>query len=347
MKLSGKVIPNDSSFTVAYDQNNFVFLFGNLGLTGLKYQDFQYRINGQSWQTLENNAISLYNLAHGSYTIQVRNKFDESELYTLQVVVIPPWWKTIWFYALVILLVILSGYLAYKKRISDIRKEETEKNKLKERIAKIEMTALRAQMNPHFILNCLNSINRFILVHNTDAASAYLTKFSRLIRMILDASREDFVSLHRELEALRLYIGMESMRFQDSFEWQINVDKDIATEQIMIPPLMLQPYVENAIWHGLMQAPSDWGVKSLEIRVYKRSQSIIIEIKDNGIGRKKAQQLKSKTGDGHKSYGISLTEERIKLMEKIQGVKTEIVIEDLHDDLGEPKGTKVNIIIHS
>lgn len=347
VKLSGKVIPNDSSFTVAYDQNNFVFLFGNLGLTGLKYQDFQYRINGQSWQTLENSAISLYNLAHGSYTIQVGNKFDESELYTLQVVVVPPWWKTFWFYALVIILVILGGYLSYKKRISDIRKEETEKNKLKERIAKIEMTALRAQMNPHFIFNCLNSINRFILVHNTDAASAYLTKFSRLIRMILDASREDFVSLDRELEALRLYIGMESMRFQDSFEWQINVDKDIATEQIMIPPLMLQPYVENAIWHGLMQAPSDWGVKSLEIRVYKRSQSIIIEIKDNGIGREKALQLKSKTGDGHKSYGISLTEERIKLMEKIQGVKTEIVIEDLHDDLGEPKGTKVNIIINS
>jgi LytS/YehU family sensor histidine kinase len=165
--------------------------------------------------------------------------------------------------------------------------------------------------------------------------------------MILDASREDFVSLDRELEALKLYIGMEAMRFQDSFQWQIHVEKDVATEHIMIPPLMLQPYVENAIWHGLMQAPSDWGIKSLDIRVYKKFQGIIIEIKDNGIGREKAQKLKSKTGDGHKSYGITLTEERIKLMEKIQGVKTDIVIEDLCDDLGHPKGTKVIIIINS
>jgi ligand-binding sensor domain-containing protein len=347
VKLSGKIIPNDSIFRVSYDENNFVFLFGNLGLTGLRHQVFRYRINGQSWQSLENNAISLYNLAHGSYRIQVGNKYEENDLFTLIVVVVPPWWKTIWFYSVLFLLIFIAGYLAYKKRISDIRKEETEKNKLKERITQIEMTALRAQMNPHFIFNCLNSINRFILVSNMDAASEYLTKFSRLIRMILDASREDFVSLDRELEALKLYIGMEAMRFQDSFQWQIHVDKDIATDNIMLPPLMLQPYVENAIWHGLMQAPSDWGVKYLDIRVCKELQGIIIEIEDNGIGREKAQKLKSKTGDGHKSYGISLTEERIRLMEKIQGVKTDIVIEDLFDEQHHPKGTKVSIIINS
>lgn len=116
-------------------------------------------------------------------------------------------------------------------------------------------------MNPHFIFNCLNSINRFILVNDTDAASEYLTKFSRLIRMILDSSREDMITLQKELDSLRLYIGMEAMRFQDSFEWKIDIDPSVQTGNVLIPPLLLQPYVENAIWHGLMQAPPDWGIK--------------------------------------------------------------------------------------
>lgn len=344
-KLSGNIIPSDSLFLVPYDQNSFVFLFGNLGNSGLNHLEYQYRINGQSWQSLENSTIGLYNLDPGSYLIQVANEYDLKNMFTLKVQVIPPWWKTTWFYAFLIISFLGMIYGLYKKRISSVRKEEAEKNQLKQQIAEIEMTALRAQMNPHFIFNCLNSINRFILVHDTEAASAYLTKFSRLIRLILDGSREDFISLDRELEALKLYIDMEAMRFSDSFEWTIETDPEVHPEDVMLPPLVLQPYVENAIWHGLMQAPANH-IKKLVIHIGRKDDVLMIEISDNGIGRAKATEIKSKDGNKHKSYGITLTEERLKLMQKIKGMTNRVVIEDLYDDRHQSSGTKVVLYIH-
>jgi streptogramin lyase len=345
VKLSGKIMPNDSLFKVGYHQNNFVFLFGNTGSNGLNNKEFQYSINDESWQALENSTISLYNLSPGTYRIKVANKFDTKYFFTLTVIVIPPWWKTTWFYVTMLLLTLITGFAAYKKRIASIKKEESEKNSLKQRITEIEMTALRAQMNPHFIFNCLNSINRFILVHDTEAASEYLTKFSRLIRMILDGSREDYIALDKELDALTLYIEMESMRFQDSFEWLIDIDSNVQKENIMIPPLLLQPYVENAIWHGLMQAPSGLA-KKLKIQIHQNETGVVIEIQDNGIGRLKAQEIKSKDGNAHKSHGIALTNERLKLMEKLKGVKTKISIEDIDDPDQKASGTKVTIFIN-
>lgn len=346
VKNSGAIIPGDSLFTVPYNQNNFVFLFGNFGNTGLNHQEHQYRINGQSWQPLENAVISLYNLTPGTYQIQVCNKYNLNDIFSFAVIVIPPWWKTKWFYALCVIFSFMIAFWAYENRISAVRKEEAEKNKLKQKISEIEMTALRAQMNPHFIFNCLNSINRFILVNDTDAASMYLTKFSKLIRLILDGSRVDFISLETELHALKLYIDMESMRFLDSFEWKIIVDPEISTDNIMLPPLLLQPYVENAIWHGLMQAPADYQ-KKLMIHVYPLEDNIVIEIIDNGIGRQKALEIKSKDGNKNKSHGITLSQERLKLMKKLQGRKAEIFIEDLYDAQQKPSGTRVKIIIQA
>lgn len=342
VKLSGKIIPHDSVSTTTYDQNNFVFLFGNIGEAGLNQKEYLYRINGQSWQSLENSMINLYNLSPGDHLIQVGHAYDLKNRFSLRVVVIPPWWKSTWFLFTSFLVLLAMTYGLYRKRISSIRTEEAEKNKLKQRIMEIEMTALRAQMNPHFIFNCLNSINRFILVNDTEAASSYLTKFSRLIRMILDGSREDFITLEKETEALKLYIDMESMRFQDSFTWTMYIDPDIRLHDVVIPPLLLQPYVENAIWHGLMQAPAGYP-KRLEIRIYLSGQNLVIEIMDNGIGRSKAVEIKSKDGNKHKSHGITLTEERLKLMEKVKGIKTDVRIDDLTDQEGNAAGTRVSL----
>ena len=344
--LFGKSIPVDTVFKLNYLQNYLTFTFGYLDQESFRKPDLLYSINDLPWQSMEDLSISMYSMAPGDYRINVRQKYDQDKIFSLQVMIAPPWWKTSWFYTLTGALTVAFVYWAYKKRVSGIRKEEAEKNILRQRITKIEMTALRAQMNPHFIFNCLNSINRFILVNETEAASQYLTKFSRLIRIILDASKEDFITLERELEALKLYINMESMRFQDSFEWKITVDEHVFPDQIQIPPLLLQPYVENAIWHGLMQAPADWGVKKLDIFVHSFENTTIIEIKDNGIGREKSRFLKSKTGDHHKSHGMALTEERLKLMQKMQGTKSEIIIEDLYDEQKSPAGTKVKIILN-
>ncbi|MBK9734262.1 MAG: histidine kinase [Saprospiraceae bacterium] len=345
-KLFGKTIPSDTIYDFNFNQNNLILSFGYLDQNTPISPELEYCVNGQNWQAVEKMDISMYNMMPGGYTLQVRPRYQPSGLITLKIRIDPPWYQTWWFYLIILSMLSVFTFLAYKLRISNIRKEEKEKNQLKERIAQIEMSALRAQMNPHFIFNCLNSINRFILVNDTEAASEYLTKFSRLIRMILDASREDFISLEKEIASLRLYIGMESMRFQESFEWSITIDEDVYSHNIMLPPLLIQPYVENAIWHGLMQAPEGWGVRKLAIHVYSQGEAVIIKIEDNGIGRDKAKLLKSKTGDQHKSYGISLTEERLKLMQKIQGTMTEIVIEDLFNKQGSPCGTIVKIILN-
>jgi hypothetical protein len=346
IKLSGKIIPIDSLLSVPYHQNNVVLLFGNMGSSELSNKEFQYCINDQSWQALENSTIHLYNLMPGTYRIKVTNKYDKDKVFLSTIEVIPPWWKTTYFYVALLSFILISGYIAYSLRISSVREEEQEKNVLKQRIAEIEMTALRTQMNPHFIFNCLNSINRFILVNDTDAASEYLTKFSRLIRMILDGSRENFTTLEQELEALKLYIEMESMRFLASFEWRIDIAPNVSKETIMIPPLLLQPYVENAIWHGLMQSPSSHA-KKLNIQIHQNEDVVMIVIEDNGIGRQKAKEIKSKDGIVHKSHGIALTTERLKLMEKMLGIKTKINIEDIDDSDQNKSGTKVTIFMNN
>ena len=147
---------------------------------------------------------------------------------------------------------LVAIYVIYNHRIRLVKKEEAFKSELSKTMSQMEMTALRAQMNPHFIFNCLNSINRFILTNEADLASEYLTRFSRLIRMVLDNSREEVISLERELSALHLYLGLEAMRFQEKFVWEIEIRDDLDTSRWQIPPMTLQPYVENAIWHGLL-----------------------------------------------------------------------------------------------
>jgi ligand-binding sensor domain-containing protein len=342
----GKKYPSDTSVVLNYDKNNISFLFGYKGTIRIPSRDFQYSINNQSWQSMQNMSVQLFNLQHGVYNLGVRYKYEPNHQLNIYLKIKPPWWKTLWFYSFLIVSLIFSLILVYRWRVNNIIKNEKEKNQLQKRIAEIEMSALRAQMNPHFIFNCLSSINRFILTNDTEAASAYLTKFSRLIRMILDGSRSDFFSLAQEIEALRLYIDMESMRFMDSFEWYIHVEKNVQVDSTFVPPLLLQPYVENAIWHGLMQKPEHAGIKKLSVEISKKMNQLIICITDNGIGRQKALELKSKSGNQNKSYGIEMTGERLQLMEKIKGLKTEIHIKNLHDKEGVANGTKVIITIN-
>jgi LytS/YehU family sensor histidine kinase len=202
------------------------------------------------------------------------------------------------------------------------------------------MQALRAQMNPHFIFNSLNSINMFILENNKLQASEYLSKFSRLVRLILQNSQEAFIPLERELEALKLYLELESLRFENKFEYKISVDGSVDTTVLKVPPLVIQPYAENAIWHGLMQKREKG---HLEIELYAENQILFYKITDDGIGRKKATDLKSKSGLMQKSMGMRITADRIAMIE--QQNKTPITITDLVLSDGSPGGTEVLIKI--
>ena len=221
-----------------------------------------------------------------------------------------------------------------------IRQLETE---FEQKLADTEMTALRAQMNPHFIFNCLNSIKLYTLDNEADKASDYLTKFARLIRLVLENSRSERVTLHNELEALQLYIELEAMRFKQKVQFTIQVAKAIDQRYLCIPPLLLQPYVENAIWHGLMHK-SEGGTVVVEVS-QPQENLLQIEITDDGIGRHRAIELKSKSAGKHKSFGMQVTADRIRMINQLYNIQTQALIEDLVDSFGEACGTKVIIRI--
>src|SRR5678815_823690 len=200
------------------------------------------------------------------------------------------------------------------------------------------MQALRAQMNPHFIFNCLASINRFILKNESKTASNYLTRFSRLMRMVLLNSQKQLISLDDELQMLELYLQMERLRFKNSFDYSITFLNTLDSDNISIPPLLLQPFCENAIWHGLMHSERP-GRLNIELSLLGKILNCVIT--DNGVGREKAEEMKSKTAEKEKSMGLKITTERLSLLNNENGLQTFYEIEDLNDEEGNASGTKV------
>lgn len=247
--------------------------------------------------------------------------------------------------ALVYLIIHLR--LQEERARSMARRTEAELKQMKaefeKQIAETEMSALRAQMNPHFIFNVLNSINRYILMSDGETASRYLTQFARLIRLVLENSKTAKVSLDADMEALRLYINMEKLRFLDKFDYQIEIDEEIDQQFTQIPPLLIQPYVENAIWHGLMQK-EDGGMLIVSLKL-EAENVLAVTVADNGIGRTNSSLLKSKTALNHKSYGLQMTSDRISIVNKLYGIQTSVEIDDLYDDDHNPAGTRVTLTI--
>jgi len=220
----------------------------------------------------------------------------------------------------------------------DNRRKEQQLAEMQQQKAELEMQALRAQMNPHFIFNSLNSINMFILENNRLQASEYLSKFSRLVRLILQNSQEAFIPLERELEALKLYLELESLRFEKKFEYKISVDENVDATVLKVPPLVIQPYAENAIWHGLMHKKAKG---HLEIELYIEEKNLFCKITDDGVGRKYAAELRQKSSLGHRSMGMRVTADRIAMVQQKSEKETHITVRDLVLADGSDGGTEV------
>lgn len=234
-----------------------------------------------------------------------------------------------------------AGRIVKIRADEEIRKKEIEILAVKNRLAEEKLTALRSQMNPHFIFNSLNSVQQYILKDEAENANKFLSKFSKLIRLVLQYSEKNFITLDEEINVLDLYLSIEKTRFGNSFEYKILVEDDLDTEEIKIPNLMIQPFIENAIWHGLMHKDSE---RKIDILFHlKNEDSIVVEITDNGIGRKKAKEIKNaKTLEiNHESMGMQLIKDRIDVLK--QQFTSEIFIDvyDVNDLAGEVCGTKV------
>ena len=349
-----------------YDQNFFSIGFSALSYFQSDHNQYAYRLDdfNKSWVNVGNKPLATFtNVPPGIYQLHIRGTNSDglwSTVRTLKIIIHPPYWQTWWFRTLMALLFVGLLYSVYRSQVerrtlrARLEAEEA-KRKQKEaelsekeaafklKISETEMAALRSQMNPHFIFNCLNSIQFFTAQNNAEKASEYLTKFSRLIRLVLENSKSDKVTLANELETLQLYIDMEAMRFQQKVHYVIDVNDEIDPYSVQIPPLLLQPFVENAIWHGLMHK-DEGGTVWIDVQQIQEDQ-LHIEITDDGIGRIKAAEYKSKSATKNKSFGMKLTAERIELINQLYHTQTQIEVVDLVDTQGLASGTRVIVDI--
>jgi tetratricopeptide (TPR) repeat protein len=245
-----------------------------------------------------------------------------------------------------VLLTCLAGLIIHTIRqrlLLTTKNSEIKEVSLLHQLSELEVKALRAQINPHFLFNCLNSINRMIVKGENENASLYLKKFSKLVRLILENVETNKVSLHNELALIESYIQLEELRFKGKIGYEISIDEKIERENTYLPPMVLQPFVENAIWHGLMhKEANEPGL--IKIAVKEDNDVLLCTIEDNGVGRGRSGELKEKDDTKTKSIGIKITEERLRLLSK-KRINDLIRIIDLKDTLDTARGTRVEISI--
>jgi hypothetical protein len=347
-------VNNLTELSLKYFQNSIHIGTGIIDYYSKGNSRIRYKLEGlnYNWQYAPDYYTIRYDgLQPKKYRLVIQasnatNEFNGPEKF-LVINISPAFWNTWWFRIAVIASIATLFYGLIRWRLKQkfrLKLEQSEKEKqiaeLSHKASELEMQALRSQMNPHFIFNSLNSINMFILENNKLQASEYLSKFSRLVRLILQNSQEAVIPLERELEALQLYLELEALRFDQKFEYKITIADVVDTAMLKVPPLIIQPYAENAIWHGLMHKREKG---HLEIEVYQQDEILFYKITDDGIGRKDAAELKSKSASTRKSMGMRITADRIDMLQHRN--ETSITITDLVLADGNPGGTEVLIKI--
>lgn len=305
---------------------------------------YEYKLTGQdeTWQrsgALE--SVTYNDLSQGQYQFQARywDELSQDYVYTgqLSLNIQPQDLFTKYIIGGLVGLLGLGVLVFLYDRKTQQRRQQKAAEKFEAQLLEVQDAALRAQMNPHFLFNSLNSIRYFIVTNDNVKAADYLTKFSRLIRMILEHSKKQLVLLEEELQLLQLYVKMEQIRFEDKFDFFVNIHADVSPKNIQIPPMLLQPYIENAILHGINPKDSNGTIR---LNIKKENTLLVIEIADDGIGRFAARQLKKESILKKKSLGLSITKARLDLAHtSTQKASSEII--DRYDQHGQAIGTTV------
>lgn len=362
-KKSGgyKWFPVPDSLILPYEANHLRFEFTGIDLRNPEGVKFRWRlVNFESNWVPENSErqATYSNLQPGEYTFQVQAKNSDgywSDLQTFTFQITPPIWMT-WPFRLVvagaILLLLIIVFRWSAKRAQRRGKELLQKVRLEKHVLELEQKALRLQMNPHFIFNALQSINGYISRNDSAEARKYLAKFGKLMRMTLENSRTSYTSIEQETELLYNYTALEAMSHGNRFETIIDIDEKIKHESTFIPVMLIQPFVENAIIHGLKHKIEGGGILNIQFRLEGKEhgtqgdqQYIVCEIRDNGVGRKKAAEYEAGIRKDHKSAAMEITRERLKQMNEEGKPKSSMEIIDIEDANGESMGTKVLIRI--
>ncbi|SFB70642.1 Two component regulator propeller [Flexibacter flexilis DSM 6793] len=346
-----KNIEPNTEIDLPYYTKNIKINFSLINYRGYNSSTVLYKINNGEWLTLEKNlnVLSLLSLAPNRYQIELKARNEDgvegnSVFYRFRIN--PPFWQTWWFVLISILGLIGVTILIYQQRLKEIQ----EKNKIIEDNLQLELdlqksmlSSIKSQMNPHFLFNALNTIQSYIYLNDRRNASEYLNRFAQLTRMILDMSNKENISLQEEITALNLYLELESARFETDFEYEIIAPEKINLNSTCLPTMLIQPYVENAIRHGLLHRQ---GVKKLSIKMELLSDiRLQVVVEDNGIGRQKAAELRKHRANTHQSFSSEANQRRLQILNSQGTDNVGVEIEDLYDTQQQATGTRVTIII--
>jgi sensor histidine kinase YesM len=346
--ISGAISDNRDAIKLPYYKNTINLSFSAPEFIFPERIEYAYQLAGvdNEWKYSNyfSRKVNYSNLQPGNYIFKIKAQQGggdwnvPSKDYTI--IITPPYWQTWWFRAIGLVVSIGIIYFLLRVRLQYVRKQERQKAKHEKDLLELEAKALRSQMNPHFIFNCMNSIKSLIQQKDEDKAVRYLTTFSKLLRTVLQNSDKREISLFDEIETCRLYIQLESMRFGERFNYVFNINEAVDLKSIKVPALIIQPYIENAIWHGIM--PKEEG-GTLVVTIKKNNEAICCIIDDDGVGREMSRQNKFKGEESstHQSRGVHLTQTRLNLDNILNQRKALVEIHDKKDANGSATGTRV------
>jgi ligand-binding sensor domain-containing protein/two-component sensor histidine kinase len=332
----------------SYSPGNTQIVFSGIELPSAAALEYEYRIIGLSdkWFMTNGKTLELSSLPIGNYEVQVRARIKDSpwgSAARLHLHVSGPFWKSSWFVVFIILIAIGMLYVGIRWQIHHVTEKKRNEILIKDKMVQLKQQALAALINPHFIFNCLNSIQSYIQLNDREQANKYLVQFSRLVRITLDHAQESFISLETEMDRIDLYLQLEKLRFGDKLTYSITEDPLKYKERIEIPNMVIQPYIENAIKHGIMPR-KEGGAVTIKVQNGTPGYlSVIIEDNGLGISTSRAENVDTSL---HRSLGMSLTKERLDLLEQLHNRTFRCEVADIKDGAGVTLGTRVTLIFN-
>ncbi len=349
--VSDKYWTYDSSgFTLDHSNNDLRFEYSGISFKSGGEITYYYRLQGlhDDWRTTTDNSLSFPTLPSGNYTLQLKaiNKYGiESKMKEISFSIEKLLWEKTWFRLVALAAIGLLIWAFIRSRVNKIRQREEEKSKVNQRIMELEQAALRSQINPHFIFNSLNSIQQYVVERDISGANKFITDFSHLIRMTLDYSARSSIKLSEEIHYIDTYLGLEKVRLEGKFDYSITIEEGIDPDEYTIPSLLLQPFVENSIRHGIKYRADNNGL--IQLYICETEKGLLITIEDNGVGRAVANRYKTERHVQYQSKGMLLSSGRIDLLNSHGNEKIDLQIVDLYDEQSKPVGTRIELLLYT